>query len=547
MAGWTGRVSQRWGWASRPDEPVADFELSGDGARLATVSGLSGLGRFAIGPATIRTWDLESAGIPRSLATVRHDAYVGMRFAADGTYVISGASDRRLLFWNPVTGAVIAAIGDALELNAFDVAWPAGALRVLVRRSDGKSGTVYLYSIREDQLAEERNWPAGPTGPVLIDARGWIAFSSDDALHVFDARTGCQAFRFVHEGLSGGIAASHEGALLVTSGLDGLFRVWSAQSGEEVARIESDRTIESAIGGGGTLITTGPGGEARAWDLSRKIDPVLERYVGAGARVTFSANGDLVAMAGTPFRSGEDLMAPKKSLAIAADARTGELFDGAYASGVATALDVTADGSRVALASAGRGLCFQPRTTTDNVQLAYEEIVSLAFLGSRLVVLCEGGDAHIWAADSQQELASMSHGASTHALAVCPAANRFAVGGDGTGVSIFSGTAGLMARLDARGAAPPADGRLRVPTLQLAFDPTGQLLAVYDLDQQCWVWDVEGRQVRIRQSFDAGEWLNAMTFSPDGSLTRLRRVSPNPANARQAACASSERATGVPC
>jgi WD40 repeat protein len=501
------------------DAPVVDVQIDPTGTRLLTVAGMSGLGRYAIGPATLHTWDL-ATGTP--LARVEHDAYVGARWSPDGQTIFSGAHGGALHAWNADNGETRGEIGGEEMLVAFDVRFSDEGPRILMRRADGRNGTVFLLAPSENALVQENYWPSGPIGPVRFGARGWVAFSSDDSMYCFDVRTGCQTHRFVHESITDLVVVSPNDRYIATAEFDGVFRVWSLDTGAEVARIASDYARDLAFSDDGrTLVTSGPGAEAHVWDIAYPFDPIVEWNAGAGARARFDGTGTLLVACGTPFRSGEDLTAPKQTLAMVFDAASGANLGGTYSTGVAHALDVSPGGEVVVVASAGRALVFDPRSNADPIALPYENTVSAAILDSHAVVASFEGQVDLWDWHSHEAGPSVRHPGVIHALAVAPSGGRFAVGGDGSGVSIFEKPFASAIRLDPRGVLPPDDGRIRIPSAQLGFDPAGRLLAVLDLDRQLWLWDVDRRECLSRQPIADTMWLSSMAFSADGGLLAM--------------------------
>jgi WD40 repeat protein/energy-coupling factor transporter ATP-binding protein EcfA2 len=495
--------------------PVLDVVLDSSGRRLLTVSGQHGLGRFVRGQGVVRCWDLESG---RPAGSVVQKAFVGARFSPDGTHVLSGANGNELSMWDATTGEVVARIEQPEDIQSFDVLWFEGALLVLTRCSDGMSGTVTLTSVIANELRPDHQWRAGPVGPVLLSRSGWVSFPSDDALYIFDTRSGCQISRCEHQGITD-ITASPDERLIATAGFDGVFRVWESRTGREVARITESDAIDVAFSDDGhSLITARSALGADAWDLGPSFDPLLELGSGVGARAVFSRRGNLIATCGTPFQPGELLFAPKQSLVLAAETSPPKILDGAYCSGVVSALDVSPDGRYVAAASAGRALVFEPRTTEDTVVLPHEGITSLAFAGSTLVVLHSDGLVHLWDCATRRELGSRRHSGAAQALACAPSGERFAVSGDGTGVSVFElSAAAELRRLEPRGPEPPQDGQLRLPSASLRFDQSGRLLAVHDVDGQLWVWDVDVGKLILKQTMGEGSWLSATAFDDAGA------------------------------
>jgi WD40 repeat protein len=423
---------------------------------------------------------------------------------------------------------VVDRLGLATDIIAFDVKWFEDAMLVALHCSDYIVGRLVVMLVKETEKREVGQWEASPAAEQVIVGRAgdWAAFVGDELVQVIDLQTGCTVQKLPHEQPTGTFVASADEQLLVTTGYDGVFRVWERRSGREIARITSERALDVAFAQDRrTLVTAGGGQRAFAWDLAHPLDPVFDLRTGVGARAAFSAMGNVVVSSGTPFRPGELLQAPKTSLVLAAETGTWKLLGGAYCSGMVQALDVSPDGRYAAVASSGKALAFEASSQAEPFLLPQEEVTAVAFAGPTLISLAYDGMARLWDCESRREVASCSHQAESHALTCAPSSELFALGGDGTGVSVWRAPAAMeVRRLPPRGPAPPRDGILRLPSLQLRLSRDGRLLAIHDVDRMVWVWDVETETAAGQREVEG--WLSGMSFNADG--TRLALASSLP-------------------
>jgi len=287
--------------------PVAALAFSPDARRLAVARGH----RLAL-------FDLTPA-IPRQLAVV--DAHVdpvqSIAWSHDGKRVVTGAF-RRVRFWSAEnlqpTGEITNGLSGRIGALAFT---PDNATLAMGDGGNGRPGWIRLFP--------------GQPSPAARALHSWRAHGD----YVYD------------------VEFSRDGARLVSAGGDQLVKVWNATNRQEIAALEGHtaQVLGAAFNTNATRITSvGADRQVKVWDIATR-----EKIISLGnASASFSAvawPGDSSAVfaandAGTVFRyinlkthTGE------QSSASGDERQIGTL------TGAVLAMDVTADGSRIAAGS----------------------------------------------------------------------------------------------------------------------------------------------------------------------------------------------------
>jgi WD40 repeat protein len=160
--------------------------------------------------------------------------YVPVAYSPDGTQIVSGANDDRILLWDAVTGQIIREFSDLVRSIAFS---PDG------RYISGSSDKITLWDVSTGSLI--RTFP-GQREVVSIafspDGRQIVSGSQDRTIKLWDIATGQEIWTISeHKDRVSVVAFSPDGNQILSGGYDDRILLWSAATGQLIR--EFTRTI----------------------------------------------------------------------------------------------------------------------------------------------------------------------------------------------------------------------------------------------------------------------------------------------------------------
>lgn len=491
-------------------------------AGLSLAAALPGAFGDPKGPAPVRT-DQDSDPLPAGAlarlgsSRLRHGqpVYV-VAFTPDGSALVSGGADGRIIFWEPGAGK---------ELRRLNVPGP---VRALVCSADGK----HLFA-----------------GTAL-----------DGTVHMLEATTGKEVRRFQGRGAPVvSLALSPDGKLLVSAGQDAVVRLWDVASGKEPRQSTGLR--------GALALTFSPDGKhfasagtddgVRLWEvggaqLVRRFPPGSGTAPPAGGRIqtiAFSPDGKARATGG--------LTRPVTLWDVATGKELGRLPD---ATRPARALAFTPDGQFLAVGHGDRtvrlwGLASGLELRRWEAPLNPGLAIAFSPDGTRLASAAQDSMVRVWDVSGDRDI--HPHGgreAPIEALAFLPDGKRLVSADAGSGLRLWEAATGKeLARLDQRfgsvsSLAAGADGQSVLATvttttplaavhvwrpgkgrearplegnpssfLRQVLSPDGKTLAGFGQGYGIQLWDTATLKARPALKGDAAMVAGAV-FSADGRL-----------------------------
>lgn len=250
----------------------------------------------------------------------------GLQFNADGTRLVTVASDGTTRFWDAATGqSLLTVFGNDARIKSAAFSPDGTRLATLSQKS------VQTWAIAP---TDTREWLAVP---AALDCDCMLAYSpdglllavfgGDNTVKVLDSYSGQTRLTLPDPDNQGrGLAFSPDGTRLATAGADNLAHVWDLVTGKELMALAGhtapvDRVIFSPDGS--RLATIDRSGEARLWDVaSGQTLFSLHAFESNSIQdsndigIAFNRDGSRLATAGGTFIKVWDTLTGQATLAL---------------------------------------------------------------------------------------------------------------------------------------------------------------------------------------------------------------------------------------
>lgn len=246
-----------------------------------------------------------------------------VKFSPDGGKIISASSDGTIRIWNAHTGHELMKLEGHTGIVNSATFSPGGTLIVSASGSDSynnnkKDNTIRIWNAqtgREIMKLEgqhhdvvkicinkqEKKILIRGTKPVnsvvfSLDGKKIISASDDMTIRIWDAQTGQELMKINgHVSAVNSIALSPDDNKIVSASSDGTIRIWNAQTGQELMKLEGHTGAVHAatFSPDGQRIVSGASDNViRIWDVKTGEELMkLEGHTGAVTSAAFSPDG----------------------------------------------------------------------------------------------------------------------------------------------------------------------------------------------------------------------------------------------------------------
>jgi WD40 repeat protein len=205
---------------------------------------------------TLRIWDVASGRVLRRLEPPDHEPFwpQSLAFSPDGQQLaIWGWNNRRgvVHLWNPVTGKFLKRLDAGSGPLAFS---PDGKLLV--------AGPTVWDLVAGKELSANDETHHGAITRLQTAGKNLVVTAGDDGtVRLWDAATGKQQRKFVHDNWVRAIALSPDARLLVSSSLDDTVCLWDMATGRKIYRLAG----HGRMGGRRSVVFTADGRSFLSW------------------------------------------------------------------------------------------------------------------------------------------------------------------------------------------------------------------------------------------------------------------------------------------
>ncbi|HLO14908.1 MAG TPA: WD40 repeat domain-containing protein, partial [Anaerolineales bacterium] len=556
------------------DAAVSSVAFSPDGKYIVS-GGLDG---------TVRVWDVVTG---KETARMMHDHVTLVAFSPDGKFVASAGGNIARV-WNVATGKEVAHMIHDHSVNSFAFSpdgklivsggceadnndyciqgsarvWDAmtgkeiekisydGDVTFVAFSPDGKFGVtisgsynnaVYIWEVATGkEIAQMKPGEIGYSVAFSPDGKFIVSGGCDykeygicfgGSTRVFDASTGTEVARMIHDGAPvGSVAFSPDGKFIVSGGCDnyendnctqGSVSVWDATTYTEITRVVHDGEVTSVVfSPDGKFIASVSGNTAHVWAVSIGKETARMEHNGGVSSMALSLDGRYVVSGGC------EVVNPSlfclRGFAHVWDVHTGEemaLVQMTTAAGFGSdvySVAFSPDGKFVASGGLDSVLVWNAVTGNEITRVTHNgQIFSVAFSPDAKYVVSGSldGMVRVWDAMTGKEIEKIAHGETVHSVAFSPDGKYVVSGGCNELDDNFNCIQGSARVWDAMTGKEMEKISYDGDVTFVAFSPDGKLIVSVS-GSTALVWDViTGKQV---VHMFHGNKVSSVAFSPDG-------------------------------
>ena len=291
-----GRVVAKLTGHSRRISAIA---FRSDGSRVLTASGDN----------TVGQWDVTTGQELTKLILKHPDGILAMQSIPGSDSVVTSCADRKLRVWSTGDAKIVQTLGP-FDGEIFSLSVSSDGQRLLAANSEDR--TVRLWDLESGREVQSPQ-PGGKLGPLVdLKLHGGLLWSTaflpgtDDVLTVggsdarlWDVKTGREKMSFSPHGAVASARFSPKGDLIVTGSWDNSAKIWNAQTGQVIRKLEGGHTsfVNTAVFSpdGRFVLTASDDGTAKLWNVeSGEVAKTLEGHKDRVRSATFSPTGEFI-------------------------------------------------------------------------------------------------------------------------------------------------------------------------------------------------------------------------------------------------------------
>jgi WD40 repeat protein len=273
---------------------IEDVVISPDGAIVATASR----------DATVKVWDISPRGGGEFFNLASHTNRVwGLAYSSDGTHIATGSRDNTVKLWDAETGEELFTIsGFTFQISR--IAFSPDGTQLLVNRGTQNEFDATLWDLATRKVLLTFPHDAVVFGAAFSPNGKYIATSTLNGMaKIWDAETGSliQDLSVTTKTIQR-VAFSPDGKRFATASEDGRAKVWDVATGKTMLTLSHTGVVWGAIFSpdGSLIVTVGNDGMAKLWDAATGRELfTFSGHNGPILGVAFSSDSQLLATAST--------------------------------------------------------------------------------------------------------------------------------------------------------------------------------------------------------------------------------------------------------
>jgi len=260
--------------------------FSPDGSRIATGSS----------DQTVRLWDAATLA-PEAVLRGHGSEVWCVAFRPDGKMMATGSKDQEVMLWNPDKPK---AVDTAANPGGI---WPFYPQPVEATCVAGSDGILRVYETRTGQTLGTFQGPKPPLRRAVFSPharRLAVTHELENFARLYDVASGRETRLIGHRDFVAGVAFSPDGAMVATGSMDGTIRLWSSETGRELATLPGhfQETTDVAFSPDGrTLASVAHRESVKLWHVATRRELLSIDLPNADERLQFSPDGKRLAVA----------------------------------------------------------------------------------------------------------------------------------------------------------------------------------------------------------------------------------------------------------
>jgi WD40 repeat protein len=240
---------------------VSDATWNPDGNQIASVQGGE--------DETILIWDSYTGNLIRKVSYPEPYTAFAYRLAwsPDGKRISTDSTGRDVLVWELFGDERVYPLKGHLNGRIGETTWSPDSIYIA---SGGADGTIRVWDVTSRKNVMILNGGGFVDWSPTNEKIAGVGFEAGEAI-IWDANTGVELFKLVHEDTILAVKWNFDGTLLSIGGLSGIITIWDAQSGKSVASIKQHTKLITALSWSpnqNLLASASDDGNLRIWRIT---------------------------------------------------------------------------------------------------------------------------------------------------------------------------------------------------------------------------------------------------------------------------------------